>query len=261
MLGILKQVPLLCRSQELAIGCGVAPLFFELGKRLIQLPLERGDSVDQGFVRVRSVRRVHEICKVEWSWWCEFTPFPDAPSRPYRMPTVNVDVSTYGSYIPLLVLSVRIFLPGRDDQCERRARREEEGAAVSALSMAAVKLSSLLACVSSVHGINVAVANIRAATGADTIHGVVRFEQDDADPLADVTVTVNVTGLSVGEHGFHVHQYGDVRTTSDLSTMSAHFVPNCLPPELNLTSGELVGGCECRFSCRFSCLPCAAAHG
>jgi Cu/Zn superoxide dismutase len=65
------------------------------------------------------------------------------------------------------------------------------------------------------------------ASGVRLRSGTVRFEQSETDPLADVTVSISVTGLTLGQHGFHVHQFGDVRSTADLSTMSAHFVPYC----------------------------------
>jgi len=71
------------------------------------------------------------------------------------------------------------------------------------------------------------VANIQAAEYSGlTISGSVTFEQG-ADPLGDVTATVSLTGLTPGAHGFHVHQFGDVRETTGLQTMSAHFVPMC----------------------------------
>ena len=54
---------------------------------------------------------------------------------------------------------------------------------------------------------------------------------------------MSLTGLTPGAHGFHVHQFGDVRSTSDLSTMSAHFVPYCAPPSVD-ENGQKVGGCE-----------------
>jgi len=48
----------------------------------------------------------------------------------------------------------------------------------------------------------------------------------------------------MGAHGFHVHQYGDVRSVSDLSTMSAHFVPDCIPEEVPPGGGaNLTNGC------------------
>ena len=74
-----------------------------------------------------------------------------------------------------------------------------------------------------------AVAVIRGAGSiGSTVSGTVLFEQEaDPDLLANVTVTVNINGLTSGYHGFHVHQYGDVRVTDSLETMDAHFVPTC----------------------------------
>ena len=112
------------------------------------------------------------------------------------------------------------------------------------MQMRATVLSCLL-LLPLVAAINVAVANIRGSTAVTPVSGWVRFEQDETDPLADVTVRINVTGLPAGEHGFHVHQYGDVRSTSDLSTMAAHFVPFCIPPEVAPGGGtQQEGGCE-----------------
>jgi Cu-Zn family superoxide dismutase len=73
------------------------------------------------------------------------------------------------------------------------------------------------------------------------VFGSVIFEQQTA--LGDVTVRVEIEGLRPGFHGFHVHQYGDVRSTSDLTTISAHFVPYCAPPNID-ENGQQVGGCE-----------------
>ena len=65
-----------------------------------------------------------------------------------------------------------------------------------------------------------AIAQMRGAMGIDSqVYGTVLFEQ--LQPLGDVTVTVNMGGLRPGVHGFHVHQFGDVRSTNDLSTISA----------------------------------------
>ena len=63
---------------------------------------------------------------------------------------------------------------------------------------------------------------------------------------------MSLIGLKPGTHGFHVHQYGDVRTTSGLQTMSAHFVPMC--------SFEIVVGEDGQAS---SVNPCASdqTHG
>ena len=77
-----------------------------------------------------------------------------------------------------------------------------------------------------------AIARVHGATGIDSnVFGSVIFEQQTA--LGDVTVRVEIEGLRPGFHGFHVHQYGDVRSTSDLTTISAHFVPYCAPPNID----------------------------
>jgi Cu-Zn family superoxide dismutase len=87
-----------------------------------------------------------------------------------------------------------------------------------------------------------AIARVHGATGIDSnVFGSVIFEQQTA--LGDVTVRVEIEGLRPGFHGFHVHQYGDVRSTSDLTTISAHFVPYCAPPNID-ENGQQVGGCE-----------------
>ena len=81
--------------------------------------------------------------------------------------------------------------------------------------------------------INRAVASIRGASGFySAVTGSVTFEQAADDPLADITVRVSVSGLHPGLHGFHVHQYGDVRDTATLSTIGYHFVPFCIPPDV-----------------------------
>ena len=121
---------------------------------------------------------------------------------------------------------------------------------------------------------NTAVAKMRGARVGtdDAIAGTVTFEQSAADPLGDITVTVALTGMTPGQtHGFHVHQFGDTRITqcvdfppaipdadctepppgqprppnyvSPLITMSAHFVPYCVPPEAG-ESGDITGGCS-----------------
>jgi Cu-Zn family superoxide dismutase len=87
-----------------------------------------------------------------------------------------------------------------------------------------------------------AVARLRGATGVDSaVSGNVTFEQ--LTPLGDVTVHVDVHGLRAGSHGFHVHQFGDVRSTSDLATMGRHFIPYCAPPDVD-DNGQLTGGCD-----------------
>ena len=87
-----------------------------------------------------------------------------------------------------------------------------------------------------------AIARMRGATAAGSaVAGTVTFEQQA--PLSPVTVSVQISGLRPGTHGFHVHQFGDVRVTANLDTISAHFVPQCAPPDVD-ENGQQVGGCE-----------------
>ena len=61
--------------------------------------------------------------------------------------------------------------------------------------------------------------------GGSCIEGTVKFEQD-AGTAYDVTVTYSIKNLpNDGPKGLHVHQYGDTRNTTHLTTMAAHFVP------------------------------------
>lgn len=77
-----------------------------------------------------------------------------------------------------------------------------------------------------------AIARLQGASEAHkAVSGTVVFEQSATDPLGDVTVRIDASGLQAGQHGFHIHQFGDVRTTEDLSTIGYHFVPFCVPPE------------------------------
>ena len=83
-------------------------------------------------------------------------------------------------------------------------------------------------------------AQIADATGAkwaggyQSVTGYVKFEQaaGEANSLAPVTVTYEISGLPAGTYGFHVHQYGDTRITYNLASMAAHFVPTCVPPDI-----------------------------
>ncbi|KAL7115884.1 hypothetical protein ACP275_04G208700 [Erythranthe tilingii] len=59
--------------------------------------------------------------------------------------------------------------------------------------------------------------------GTSTVEGVVTLTQEDDGPT---TVSVRITGLTPGEHGFHLHQYGD--TTNGCISTGPHFNPNGL---------------------------------
>ena len=53
----------------------------------------------------------------------------------------------------------------------------------------------------------------------EAVKGVVTFEQEDAD--APVRVTGEIKGLAPGQHGFHIHQFGDL--TNGCTSAGAHF--------------------------------------
>ena len=57
-------------------------------------------------------------------------------------------------------------------------------------------------------------------TEGNNVRGTVRFMQGDSG----VTVTINLTGLTPGKHGFHVHEYGDC-SAPDGSSAGGHFNP------------------------------------
>jgi len=56
---------------------------------------------------------------------------------------------------------------------------------------------------------------------SDFINGLVRFTQPD--PKGPTTITADLSGLTPGKHGFHVHEFGD--TTNGCVSAGAHFNP------------------------------------
>ncbi|QCD88122.1 superoxide dismutase [Cu-Zn], chloroplastic isoform X2 [Vigna unguiculata] len=59
--------------------------------------------------------------------------------------------------------------------------------------------------------------------GNSAVEGVATLTQEDDGPT---TVSVRITGLTPGLHGFHLHEYGD--TTNGCISTGAHFNPNKL---------------------------------
>ncbi len=94
--------------------------------------------------------------------------------------------------------------------------------ALGALPSAAASPSPAAAPVPStpVHAIAVLHPTVGSA-----VAGTVRFE---AAPSGGVTVTVGLTGLSAGKHGFHVHEFGDC-SAADATSAGGHFNPTGHP--------------------------------
>ncbi|KAH8510064.1 hypothetical protein H0E87_007840 [Populus deltoides] len=59
--------------------------------------------------------------------------------------------------------------------------------------------------------------------GTSSVEGVVTLSQEDDGPT---TVSVRITGLTPGPHGFHLHEFGD--TTNGCMSTGAHFNPKKL---------------------------------
>ncbi len=61
-------------------------------------------------------------------------------------------------------------------------------------------------------------------TKGNSIHGLVTFEEVDKG----IHVIANLTGLTQGKHGFHIHEFGDI-SSEDGSSAGGHFNPMQMP--------------------------------
>jgi Cu-Zn family superoxide dismutase len=60
--------------------------------------------------------------------------------------------------------------------------------------------------------------------GANKVHGIVMFEQKGHT----ITITGEISGLTEGKHGFHVHEFGDCSSKDGMSA-GTHFNPDMMP--------------------------------
>ncbi|CAG8499760.1 1584_t:CDS:2, partial [Acaulospora colombiana] len=56
---------------------------------------------------------------------------------------------------------------------------------------------------------------------SDSVHGIVKFTQEDENALT--LIDVEIEGLTPGEHGFHVHEFGD--NTDGCTSAGDHYNP------------------------------------
>jgi len=74
--------------------------------------------------------------------------------------------------------------------------------------------------------------------GTSNVEGVVTLLQEDSGPTK---VSVKITGLAPGKHGFHLHQFGD--TTNGCISTGPHFNPegknHGAPDDNNRHAGDL----------------------
>ena len=61
-------------------------------------------------------------------------------------------------------------------------------------------------------------------TEGNNVHGIVNFNKT----REGILVEADVTGLTPGKHGFHIHEYGDI-TSSDGTSTGGHFNPDGQP--------------------------------
>ncbi|CAG8434692.1 7784_t:CDS:2 [Diversispora eburnea] len=66
-----------------------------------------------------------------------------------------------------------------------------------------------------------AVAVIQGDNPSSGVSGIVRFTQEKEN--APTIVEVDIKGLTQGDHGFHVHEFGD--NTNGCTSAGAHFNP------------------------------------
>ena len=73
-------------------------------------------------------------------------------------------------------------------------------------------------------------------TKGNTVHGIVRFEETPKG----VRVVADLTGLTPGNHGFHIHEFGDI-SSDDGSSAGGHFNPTGEMHSMPMSKNRHVG--------------------
>ncbi len=73
-------------------------------------------------------------------------------------------------------------------------------------------------------------------TKGNTVHGVVTFEVVEKG----VRVVADITGLTPGKHGFHIHEFGDCSSDDGISA-GGHFNPAGMPHSMPMSDKRHVG--------------------
>jgi superoxide dismutase, Cu-Zn family len=73
-------------------------------------------------------------------------------------------------------------------------------------------------------------------TKGNSVRGVVTFETVEKGVL----VVVNLTGLTPGKHGFHIHEFGDISSDNG-SSAGGHFNPMGMPHSMPMSDKRHAG--------------------
>jgi Cu-Zn family superoxide dismutase len=73
-------------------------------------------------------------------------------------------------------------------------------------------------------------------TKGNSVHGIVTFEEVDKG----IHIVANLTGLTQGKHGFHIHEFGDI-SSDDGSSAGGHFNPTGMPHSMPMSNNRHAG--------------------
>jgi len=73
-------------------------------------------------------------------------------------------------------------------------------------------------------------------TKGNSVHGIVTFEEVNNG----VHVVANLAGLTTGNHGFHIHEFGDISSDNG-SSAGGHFNPMGMPHSMPMSEKRHAG--------------------